>query len=428
MPHEHDTHKHRNLETAETSFDVANQSLADALRASFSVLKGIMVVLVVLYLITNVRSIDAHEEALSLRLGKLRKVVDRPGLVWAFPFPIDEIVPLPTKKSNDILITSHTLYRTDQEKGKPISFIQRGPAQGLDPALDGALLTADAGLVHVQWKLTYKIDNVADYVTNIAGDKVEAAEKLIKTLVETIGIQIASELTAEEVIRTRVNYVQGEMRRRINERLVELESGVDVTFVEMYEPTPPVQIRRAFDATQSAESIKKRKIDAARQERTRVLNEAAGSAHTRLVDLLDGIDQGGVDGKSVEELRAKLDDLLENEVAGEAGRRIREAGAYRAEVISQMESDVAEYKTLLPEYQRNPMMLINRLWQEARQRIFASEGVTKVFRPHGLREFRLTIPRDPEERRIEEERRLEKKDFDPSTLRQERMVPIGPGP
>jgi len=426
MPHEHDTHTHRNLELAETPLDAANQSLADALRASFSVLKGIMVVLVVLYLISNVRSIDAHEEALSLRLGNLRKVVDRSGLVWAFPFPIDEIVPLPTKKSNDIRITSHTLYRTEQEKGKPISFIQRGPGQGLNPSLDGALLTADAGLVHVQWKLTYQIDKVADYVTNIAGTKVEAAEKLIKTLVETIGIQIASEVTAEEVIRTRVNYVQGEMRRRINERLVELESGVVVTFVEMYEPTPPVQIRTAFDATQAAENIKKRKTDAARQERTRILNEAAGSAHTRLVDLLDAIDQGGAEGKSVEELRAELDELLENEVAGEAGRRIRQAGAYRAEVISKMESDVEQYMTLLPEYQRNPLMLINRLWQDTRQQIFDSQGVTKVFRPNGLREFRLTIPRDPEERRVEEERRLQKKQFDPNTLRQERLVPITP--
>ena len=108
MAHEHDTHTHRNLEIAETPLDAANQSLADALRASFGVLKGIMVVLVVLYLISNVRSIDAHEEALTLRLGRLHDVVDRPGLVWAFPFPIDEIIPLPTKKSNDTLIASHT--------------------------------------------------------------------------------------------------------------------------------------------------------------------------------------------------------------------------------------------------------------------------------------------------------------------------------
>ncbi|MGD2108126.1 MAG: hypothetical protein PVI86_01915, partial [Phycisphaerae bacterium] len=124
--HMHDSHDefaHRNLELPEEPLDAASQSLADALRSSFSVLKVIMVVLVVLYLFSNVRSIDLYEEALTLRLGRLHRVVDKPGLVWAFPFPIDEIVPLPTKQSNDTLVRSHTLFRNQQEKGKPISFI-----------------------------------------------------------------------------------------------------------------------------------------------------------------------------------------------------------------------------------------------------------------------------------------------------------------
>lgn len=426
MPDTQDEFAHRNLEVAEEPLDAASQSLADALRSSFSALKVIMIVLAVLYLFSNVRSIDTHEEALALRLGRLNHVVDKPGLVWAFPFPIDEIVPLPTKKSNDTLILSHTLHRTEQEKGKPISFIHRGGGQGLNPSLDGALLTADAGLVHVQWKVTYKIENVADYVTNIAGVDVQAAEKLIKTHVETIGIQIASELTAEEVIRTRVAHVQGEMRRRINRRLAMLNSGIVVTFVEMFEPTPPVQIRAAFDATQSAENIKKRKKDQARQERTEILNEAAGGAHEDFIELLDKIDQGGSASESAEELRAKLDEMLENEVAGEAGRRIKEAGAYRAGVVSRMEADIEQYKTLLPEYERSPLVLINRLWQETRQVIMASGGVTKFYVPDSLKELRIKIPLDPEERRIEEKRRLEKQEFDPRTLREERMVPILP--
>ncbi len=426
MPETQDQFAHRNLEVAEQPLDAASQSLADALRSSFSVLKVIMIVLVILYLFSNVRSIDTYEEALALRVGRLYRVVDKPGLVWAFPFPIDEIIPLPTKRSNDTLITSHTLHRSDQEKGKPISFLRRSDAQGLDPVMDGALLTADAGLVHVQWKVTYKIDNVRSYVTNLLGDNVEAAEGLIKTLIETTGIQVASELTAEEVIRTRVEYVQSELKRRINERLSALGSGIVVTFIEMYEPTPPVQIRGAFDATQAAENIKQRKIRAAEQKRTRILNEAAGAAHERLLALLEKIDRGGTEEEPVETLRGQLKDLLGNEAEGEAGRRIKEAGAYRTTVVSRIESDVEQYKTLLPEYRRNPLMLINRLWEETRQQILGSTGVTKFFRPKGLKEIRIKIPLDPEERRIEEQRRLEKKDFDPSKLREERLVPIGP--
>lgn len=416
----------RAAQAVEQPLDAAGKSLADALRSSFSVLKGIMAVLCVLYLVSNVRSIDTHEEALILRLGKLRRVVDKPGLVWAFPFPIDEIVPLPTRKSNDLLIDSHTFFRRGDEVGRPLSTISRGSHEGLNPAIDGALLTADNGLVHTQWKVTYKFNDVRSFVTRIAGDRVEEAERLIQTFVETVGIEIAGELTAEELIRTRVDYVQREMKERIRRRLTALGSGISVTLVEMHEPTPPVQIRRSFDDTQSAENWKQRRIRAAEEERTKILNGAAGAVYPRLVSLLDDIDRGGHETERLEALRAQLDKMLEDEVEGDAGRRIKSAGAYRAKVVSRMESDVERYRTLLPEYKRNPMMLINRLWEETKQRIFESPGVTKIYRPAGLREFRLRISRDPEESRITEERRLQKKEFDASQLRPEHQHPLGP--
>ncbi len=414
------------MSTAEEPLDAANQSLADALRSSFGVLKGIMAVLFVLYLASNVRSIDTHEEALILRLGKLKRVVDQPGLVWAFPFPLDEIVPLPTKKSNDILIDSHTFRRRPDEVGRPLSTISRGMHAGLHPTLDGALLTADAGLVHTQWKVTYKFHDVRSFVGGIAGDTIDAAEKLIRVLVETVGIGIASEMTAEEMIRTRVDYVQHEMKRRIGQRLLALNSGIELTLVEIYEPTPPIQIRKAFDNTQAAENRKRQRIRAAEKERTTILNGAAGASHSRLVRLLDDIDRGGSENETLEQLRGQLDRMLDEEVEGDAGRRLKEAGAYRATAVSQMESDVKRYRTLLPEYKRNPRMLFNRLWEETKQQIFESPGVTKVYRPPGLKEFRLKIARDPEETRLEEERRLQKKKFDPRTLRPEHLDPLGP--
>lgn len=422
----HDPHVHRNLEAVEQPLDAAHQSLADALRASFGVLKGIMLILVILYLASNVRCIESHEEALVLRLGDLHRVVERPGLIWAFPFPIDEIVPLPTKKSNDLLIDSHTFHRDKNEIGKPLSFITRGSNEPLNPSLDGALVTADTGLVHVRWKVTYKFNDVSSYVTNIAGDKVEAAEMLIRTFVETTGIEVASERTAEEMIRTRVDFVQREMKRRINVRLTALRSGVEVTEIAMYEPTPPIQVRQAFDATQRAESRKQQIVRAAQKDRTKILSEAAGASHQRLIRLLDNIDRGGTDESSVEVLRSELDRLLDLEVEGEAGKRIKDAGAYRTVVVSRMQADVERYRALLPEYTRNPMMLINRLWEQTKQEIYASPGVTKFYRPQGLREFRVKIRLDPQDVRSAEEQRLLRKKSDVSKLQKQRWIPVGP--
>ena len=421
-----DQHDHRNVQSVDEPLDAASKSLADALRSSFGVLKGIMVILCVLYLVSNVRSLGTHEEALVLRLGDLRRVVDKPGLLWAFPYPIDEIVPLPTRRSNDLLVTSHTFARRPDEVGRPLSAISRGMRAGLHPTLDGALLTSDSGLVHMQWKVTYKFDDVRAFVSGIAGDRTSAAESLIGTLVETVGIAVAGELTAEEMIRTRMDYVQSEMKRRIGRRLSQLNSGVRVTSVEMHEPTPPIQVRLAFDNTQSAENRKQQRIRGEEKKRATILNAAAGASYQRLVQLLDEIDRDGTDPVRVDTLRGEVERLLESDAEGDAGRLIKRAGAYHAKLVSRMESDVNRYRTLLPEYKRNPVMLINRLWEETKQEIYASPGVRKIYRPTGLREFRLSIPRDPDESRIEEQRRLQGTPFDATGLLPEHLHPLGP--
>lgn len=425
MAENQDQHAHRNLVQVEAPLDAANQSLADALLASFRILKGIMCILIILYLFSNVRRIESHEQALVLRMGQLKPgPPHEAGLVWAFPFPIDEIVPLPTRKSNELLIDKHTFHRRKNEIGKPLSFISRGASQGLHPVLDGALMTSDAGLVHVRWKAIYKIHDVKQYISQIEGKEVEAAENLILKLVENVGIQIASELTAEEVIRTRVDFVQSEMKRRVNEKLTTLQSGITLTRIEMHEPTPPISVRVAFDSTQRAENRKQQQLREAEQERTKILNEAAGAAHKKLLNKLDEI-KLAVDENKLQRLKEELDLIITNDVEGEVGRMIKDAGAFLSQIVGRMQSDVEMYRTLLPEYQRNPQLLIARLWEDTRRTIFSYPGVTKLYRPSRAM-FRLNIPLDPEETRVEEIRRLRDQKFDASKLRPTIYKPVGP--
>jgi hypothetical protein len=80
---------------------------------------------------------------------------------------------------------------------------------------------------------------------------------------------------------------------------------------------------------------------------------------------------------------------------------------------------------LLPEYQRDPELLVARLWEQTRQDILNDEGVVKLYRPPGS-QIRLKIPYDREQAKIEEEKRLKGEEFDPSKLRPKHWVPIGP--
>ncbi len=415
-------------EAIDAPLDSANKSLADALRASFRILKGIMCVLVLLYLFSNVRKISPSEQALTLRFGKLDPVVHSAGLVWAFPFPIDEVVPLPTKQSNDLMVNSHTFFRSGNEKNRPLKEITRNENEGLNPSRDGALLTADGGLVHTRWKVTYKIDDVSSYVTEIAGQKVEAAQKLLTILVENSGVHIATTYTAEEMIRTKVDSVQQQMRQRINDELKALHSGIHVTLVEMFEPTPPLQVRDAFEQAQRAENQKQKYIREARQDETRILSEAAGSSYKFVQRLLDNIEDATSLGENTDKLQAALDRVMMEEVEGEAGQLIKDAGAYLSVAVGQMKSDLELYRTLLPEYDRNPRLLIARLWEQTRQEIMLSPGVTKIYRPAGS-QFRLHIPLDPDQVREDETSRIEKRSSRAIfSSKKPRQVPMGPEP
>ncbi|MBN4058855.1 hypothetical protein JYU10_00130 [bacterium AH-315-J04] len=410
-----DEHAHRNLGGAEEPLDAANESLSDALISSFRILKGIMLVLMFLFIFSNVRGVDTSEQALQLRLGSLYDVHD-PGLVWAMPYPIDEIVPMPTKKSNELLITSHSFRRHSSEIGIPLAVIARDVTEGLDPVHDGALLTADSGLVHTQWKITYKIDDLRSFVSMVKGDNVETAESLIRSYIETVGVHVASELTAEEIIRTRLEYVRSEMKKRVNDRLRAINSGIDVTQVEMYEPTPPLQVRSSFDNAQKAENRQRAVIAQAEQARVKILNESAGAAYTELVEALDRRENAKTEGRSLEDSQRDIDRILNTLVEGIAGILLKEAGAQLSVLVGQIQSDVELYRTLLPEYESNPDLLIARLWEQTRESIFMNPGVTKIYRPLGC-QFRLTIPLDPKETQLAEERRLAVEKYDITKLK-----------
>ena len=91
-----------------------------------------------------------------------------------------------------------------------------------------------------------------------------------------------------------------------------------------------------------------------------------------------------------------------------------------------MKADINEYRMLLPEYRRNPLALINRLWEDTRLQILSSPGVRKIYRPSDLGEFWVRSPLDPQQRKIDRVNTLQGPTFDPGSLIPERMVPVGP--
>jgi hypothetical protein len=90
-----------------------------------------------------------------------------------------------------------------------------------------------------------------------------------------------------------------------------------------------------------------------------------------------------------------------------------------------MQSDVELYRTLVPEYEKNPSMLMSRLWEQARSDIMLNPRISKFYRTSGIKEYRLMVKVDPDMKRQDESIRLQEKPIDTSRLRPQHEYPVG---
>ena len=403
--HQHDGHSHRSLSVPDAPFDAANQSLADALRASFAVLKVIMIVLIVAFMFTGVECVEDHQQAVVLRFGKLRTGEDQvrgPGLSLAAPFPIDETL-LVGVTAETLNFNSHWFQLRPGEEDKSINNISR-PGQGLNPAKDGALLAGDKGLVHVKWFVVYRIVDLPAFVATVSDANDDTTKDLIQTLLENSAVRAAAEFTSAEITQTQTDAFARQVKRLLNQELQHLRTGIEVTTLQAPSTTVPVQTRAAFARVTKAENEKEAKIQQAKQEYNRILNATAGRAHRKLIAKLDELEVARAENDPDRQaaVEAEVDRILADEPGGRAGAMIAVARAEHDETIQGLRGDAEEFHDLLDRYQAAPKLVMEWLWQQTQRRVLSNPGVTKNYLPPGQKELRLVIQPDPEARRQDE--------------------------
>lgn len=131
--------------------DPAQQSLADALRVSFTILKLIMLVLVVFYLGSNIFNVPTQNTAVRLRFGE---VVSDPlppgGPHFAMPYPIEQVINIRTSPQTLSLSRQFWFEVTDADAGKTASELADSKQGPLNPERDGYLITGDSNIVHTK--------------------------------------------------------------------------------------------------------------------------------------------------------------------------------------------------------------------------------------------------------------------------------------
>ncbi len=357
--HPHD-HSHTPVPpTPETSLDPGSQALAAALKSSFAIVKIAMVALLIIFLCSGFFTVGPQERAVVLRFGKPvggEKALLTQGLKFALPYPIDEVIKVPITELQRVTSTVGWYFTTPamEALGDP-----PGGPPSLNPAVDGYLVTADQNIVHARATLNYRIEDPIQYIFGFEGEtnrpfSGSGASNLVLNALNSALVKSASEFKVDDILYSDVLGFKDAVRRKVTGQLAAQKLGVIVEQVEV-SSRPPLFLKAEFE-----------RVNVAVQQRGTLINNAQAEANQTL-------SQAGAKASAMKNLAEVERDSLLNKLQGEA----------------------ATFNDLLPAYQQNPKMFVERRLIETISRVMV-RARDKNFVTDQVYEKRLLLNREPE--------------------------------
>jgi len=403
--------------------DPAQQQLAKALRSSFRLLSFLMVLVLILFAVSEVTSIGPNEVGIVYRFGRIQDDVVEEGLAYAWPFMIGRVEEIDTSQK-DIEINDFWMFEKPEDRTKPL--IERNaPSDGLRPGFDGALLTGDQSLYHVRLRCEYQIRSGNDRLDEKIHPAIQYklnvtdAPEMIRSAVCSAAIQAAGHRTIDDLYGNRGNFAE-EVRKLAQKRIDNLLSGMRIVNVSVTDATWPLQTLRDFAAAEAAKRKNKAVTDAARAKAGRILQLVAGNTYTQLVgDPIDRKEQNpkdkkankpydligqyakarstgtGTDNAESEAILARINKVL-SRTKGAARKLIDDAQTKSTEFSESTKRRARRFTELLPKYKENPEFMLAAEWSKVLSEIFASPTVEVVIVGAGDRKVVIHTKQDPD--------------------------------
>jgi modulator of FtsH protease HflK len=431
------------------SLDPANQSLAEALRKSFRILKLLMLVLVVLYFLSGWFSVKPGNVGVILRFGRIlgsgpdktTSAVLKDGWHWSWPYPFERWETVSTAERE---IPIEFLFQLSDEERT--GGIQGYKYNNLSPARDDYLITGDVNILHASVSVKYKIKDAVDYLTNIspmpdpeAGPRSPDYKRypeytLVTNLVRNAVIETAARREALQVRGSDQKEFLEAVAVAVNQKLKALKDAGTPLGIEVDPGTgivspqranveaimPPRQVQEMFDRTFAAQTEKSTVLTKASSDARKLLLQTAGTGHEEVAAAIQkeyelmlrmraaeagaaaptpqartpAQGQGSVEAlrEELKKQRAATEALLE-ECSGDVQTVLNNAKIKRDAIIKEASGDYARFMEVLPEYLANPHIFLSRFLDDVYARALENEGVAKVFVPPDAKEWWLEIPR-----------------------------------
>ncbi|HTX53052.1 MAG TPA: SPFH domain-containing protein [Candidatus Baltobacteraceae bacterium] len=194
----------------------------------------------VLYSLSGITIVRSDEAAVVLRWGRL--VGDTPalqqhgpGLLFAFPRPVDQVVRVPIKHVWEVQVK--TLASTT---------VNADSSSGLDPLTQGYALTGDQNIVHLDMVARYRVRNPAEWA--FYGPKTD----ILRVEVTAAMVRSLGEMPVDRVLADGRKQLIATASRRAQAGLDAAHSGLELSSLELTRLTPPAGLATDFDSVQSA--------------------------------------------------------------------------------------------------------------------------------------------------------------------------------
>lgn len=314
----------------------------------------------VMYMLSGIAIVRPDETAVILRWGRLvgdtpALQAHGPGLLFAFPRPIDDVMRVQTKHVWEVTVeTLASGGAASANTSAPPAFDdEEEPAQAsratLDPLTQGYAVTADHNIVQVQMVARYRVREPAEWA--FYGP---VAEDVLRAEVTASVVRSLGEMEVDRVLSDGRKDLIATASRRAQTGLDAAHSGLELSSLEFTQLSPPQDLAADFSAVQSA-----------------YIN--------------------------AETMKKDAQAFAEGEVPranAEADAAVQAARAAASADIALATGEAAAFKALDKEYRENETVVRERLYRDAVERALHAANVRWVPPPLGgkYNGFRITLP------------------------------------
>ena len=285
----------------------------------------------ILYAISGITIIKPGEVGLTLRWGERLEGVHEPGLMFALPRPIDEVVRVDVKHVSELRIET---------------LVSEHRSGTLEPTNNGYAVTGDHNIVHVEMVARYQVRDAAEWA--FYGPKVD---DIVRVEVTAAMVRSIGEVGVDHVLSDGRTDLIKLATRRAQAGLDAAHTGLELSSLELARLIAPLALRADFEAVQSA-------IIGATTAQKQAQEFAA---------------------RTVPQAHADADAAIKQAEGEASTARARATG------------DIAAFVALHREYRANPAVVRERLYRDAADKAIAAGIVRWIPPPIGARYDHLRV-------------------------------------